>query len=208
MTRPTCQCGSTHQEAKRVVITGGPGAGKTAVVDELRKTLCDHVLVLPEAASILFSRGFPLSSSASGIKLIQRSLFRIQDDLERSAITDGSVGLVLCNRGVLDGLAYWPEPESSFFAEMRITREEAFKRYDLVIHLRPPKTEHGHPNPGRLEYLDSPQTLDLRIAETWSGHRNRAFVDDASDFQETVQQTVGLLQEVLPPCCQHHAVLA
>lgn len=207
MTRTVCHCGSTTHETKRVVITGGPGAGKTAVVDELRKVLGDHVVILPEAASILFARGFPLSSSVSGIKLIQRSLFRIQDELERSALADWNFGLVLCNRGLLDGLAYWPEPERSFFAEMRTTREEVFKRYDLVIHLRPPKTERAHHYPNPI-HLDSTMSPDARIAEDWNGHPNRAFVDDTPDFQEKVLRTVGLLQEVLPPCCQHHAVLA
>ncbi len=53
-----CACESPHQ-GKRIALTGGPGAGKTAVLELLRKYFCKHVRVLPEAASILFGGGFP-----------------------------------------------------------------------------------------------------------------------------------------------------
>ena len=125
-------------------------------------------------------------------------------------MADGSAGIVLCNRGVLDGLAYWPDTESSFFAEMRTTREEVFKRYDLVIHLRAQKTEHANhlQNPARLEHSDSPLALDQRIAEGWEGHPNRVFLDSTPDVREKVQHTLRLVFELLPPYCQSHAVLA
>ncbi len=47
-----CACESPHQ-GKRIALTGGPGAGKTAVLELLRKYFCKHVRVLTEAASIL-----------------------------------------------------------------------------------------------------------------------------------------------------------
>lgn len=36
----TCQCKKNHHKGKRVVITGGPGAGKTAVLEMVRHVLC------------------------------------------------------------------------------------------------------------------------------------------------------------------------
>jgi hypothetical protein len=53
-----CNCTQSHTR-KRVVLTGGPGAGKTAVLELARQYFCKHVLVLPEAAGILFGGGFP-----------------------------------------------------------------------------------------------------------------------------------------------------
>ena len=47
---------------KRIVITGGPGAGKTAILELARRDLCAHVEVLPESARIVFSGGFPRRS--------------------------------------------------------------------------------------------------------------------------------------------------
>lgn len=36
-----------------IVLTGGPGAGKTAVLEFVRKILCDHVVVFPEVAAVI-----------------------------------------------------------------------------------------------------------------------------------------------------------
>ena len=47
-----CACAEPH-EARRIALTGGPGAGKTAVLELMRKTLCKHVKVLPESAGIV-----------------------------------------------------------------------------------------------------------------------------------------------------------
>jgi hypothetical protein len=49
-----CGCHQVHTR-RRVVLTGGRGAGKTAVLELVRQHLCRHVDVLAESASILFS---------------------------------------------------------------------------------------------------------------------------------------------------------
>lgn len=53
-----CECNDVHKR-KRIVLTGGPGAGKTALLELIRQSFCAHVKVLPEAASIIFGGGFP-----------------------------------------------------------------------------------------------------------------------------------------------------
>jgi len=53
-----CECELSLHSPRLVVLTGGPGAGKTAVLELIRKSFCEHILVLPESASILFSGGF------------------------------------------------------------------------------------------------------------------------------------------------------
>ncbi len=46
----------------RVVVTGGPGVGKTTAADLFRRELGDRVVIVPEAATLLFAGGFPRSS--------------------------------------------------------------------------------------------------------------------------------------------------
>jgi type II restriction enzyme len=60
--------------------------------------------------------------------------------------------VVLCDRGTLDGAAYWPGP-GDLWSAVGTTLEEQLGRYDAVIHLRPPTTEHGYNrrNPLRIE---------------------------------------------------------
>ncbi len=48
-----CECASAHA-TRRIVLTGGPGAGKTALLELIRQSFCEHVTVLPEAASVIF----------------------------------------------------------------------------------------------------------------------------------------------------------
>jgi hypothetical protein len=52
-----CDCKEPH-ERRRVVLTGGPGAGNTAVLELIRQSFCVHVKVLPGAAGIVFGAGF------------------------------------------------------------------------------------------------------------------------------------------------------
>ncbi len=53
-----CECTIGHAPAL-VVLTGGPGAGKTAVLEIVKRNFCEHVQILPEAAGIVFGGGFP-----------------------------------------------------------------------------------------------------------------------------------------------------
>ncbi len=45
----------------RIVLTGGPGGGKTTAADLFRREIGDRVVIVPEAATILFQGGFPRS---------------------------------------------------------------------------------------------------------------------------------------------------
>ena len=47
-----------------VVLTGGPGAGKTAVMEAAKQIFAQDVMILPEAASIVYSGGFPRHATA------------------------------------------------------------------------------------------------------------------------------------------------
>ena len=70
-----------------IVLTGGPGAGKTAVLEMLRKEVCPHVAILPEAAGILFGGGFWRLPTDSARAAAQRAIFRVQRELETIART-------------------------------------------------------------------------------------------------------------------------
>src|SRR5690349_4534024 len=85
-----------------IVLTGGPGSGKTAVLDLLRHELCAHVAILPEAASIVFGGGFPRDPAAPVRRAAQRAIYQVQLELE-AAIAARGPRLMLCDRGLVDG---------------------------------------------------------------------------------------------------------
>ena len=45
----------------RIVLTGGPGGGKTTAADLFRREIGNRVVIVPEAATLLFQGGFPRS---------------------------------------------------------------------------------------------------------------------------------------------------
>ena len=65
-----CECGEIH-ERRRVVLTGGPGAGKTALLELIRQSFCSHVKVLPEAARGLW-RGLSAEDDPACRRAAQR----------------------------------------------------------------------------------------------------------------------------------------
>lgn len=194
----TCDCGEPHPE-RRIVLTGGPGAGKTAVLELVRHTCCRHTHVLPEAAGILFGGGFPRASSARIQRAAQRAIFFTQRELEAS-VPPGVV--TLCDRGTIDGAAYWPGPED-LWASVGSSHAEQLLRYDAVIHLRTPAPDRGYDrsNPLRIETAAEAAAIDERILAAWDGHPRRHVVEATPDFLAKVQRALALLREELPACC-------
>lgn len=202
-----CECREPH-ERRRIVLTGGPGAGKTAVLELVRQDFCKHIDVLPESASILFGGGFRRGTSLAGRKASQRAIFHVQRELEAMADAEGDAAIVLCDRGTIDGFAYWPGPEN-FWTALEIAREQEFQRYDVVIHLRTPSQARGynHANPMRIESAAEAALVDERIAQAWEGHPRRFVVKSTENFLEKAHKTIEFLQGEMPQCCKRHLVL-
>ncbi len=187
-------------------MTGGPGAGKTAVLELIRQSLCSHVVVLPESAGIVFGGGFPRETTVGAQQAAQRAIFHVQRELEFVADAD-SAAIVLCDRGGPDCAAYWPGP-GSFWDAIHETRADVLRRYDAVIHLRVPGALQGYhnENPLRTESPAEAQAIDDRIAAVWEGHPRRIVIDAADDFMVKARRTVEMLRAELPACCRNDSV--
>jgi hypothetical protein len=197
-----CNCQSPHV-ARRIVLTGGPGGGKTAVLELIRRYFCKHVRVLPEAASIVFGGGFPREDSARSRRAAQRAIFHIQRQLESLDGGDGPPAITLCDRGTLDCGAYWPDGVDGLFSEVGTTREGELGRYAAVMHLRTPSVDLGYnrANDLRIESASVAAAIDARIEQVWRGHPRRFFVDSRPDFLLKAAETLRRLRDELPPCC-------
>lgn len=201
---------SSSDRPPRVVLTGGPGAGKTAVLELVRRALPAHVRVLPESAGILFGGGFPRGDSPALRRAAQRAIFFTQRELESTVdAADGS--LVLCDRGTVDGVAYWPGP-NDFWDDVGTTMEAQLARYDAVIHLRTPSPEHGynHVNPLRVETALEAAAIDERILAAWAAHPRRFIIAAAPDFFAKAHEALVRIAEFLraPPPAPPHELAA
>lgn len=195
-------CLGPNHSPKLVVVTGGPGAGKTAVLEVLQRDLCEHVVVLPEAASILWKGGFPRRDTLPARRAAQRSIVALQLQLQRLTLEENHAALVLCDRGTLDGLAYWPGEPAEYFKETGLERERELARYAAVIQLRPPTQDHGYQQTAvRKESATEAAAIDLRISDAWAGHPNLHVIESDANFIAKLERAVELIRSELPPCC-------
>jgi predicted ATPase len=198
-----CDCRDRHVR-RRVVLTGGPGAGKTAVLELIRLFFCEHVKTLPEAAGIVFSGGFPRSGSPPLRQAAQRAIYYVQRELESVAETENAA-VVLCDRGTVDCAAYWTG-EGDLFSAVGTTRALEMARYDAVIHLRTPTSPaaYNRSNPLRLESMEEAAAIDVQIASAWSEHPRRFVLEPTEDFLHKAARALALLRAEVPECCRHH----
>lgn len=185
---------------KFIVLTGGPGAGKTAVMEAARQIFAQEVAILPEAASIVYSGGFPRLGTRASIHAAQRAIASVQAELERFTLEDHTAPIALCDRAIVDGAAYWPEGPAAFYSALGMSEEQVFARYSTVIHLRTPSLSLGysnHSNPMRLESAEQAAELDRRIEQVWSGHPNRLVVPATETFPEKLEHVTALIRAEL-----------
>ncbi len=197
-----CACRVEAHVPKLVVLTGGPGAGKTAVLEMMRRCLCEHVVLLPEAATVVFGGGFPRIAAAGGRRAAQRAICAVQRELEMLALAEEPPCMVLCDRGTLDGLAYWTGGEGELFADLGLKRSVEIGRYHTVIHMRTPAApRYENSNALRIETVREAIAIDARIEEAWSGHPRRFVVESLEQFDEKALRASALIRAELPSCC-------
>jgi predicted ATPase len=184
----------------RIVLSGGPGGGKTTSADLFRREIGDHVVVVPEAATILFQGGFPRAAQPSAQRHTQTAIFHVQRHLESEydALYPGRV--LLCDRGTIDGAAYWPDSEESYFASVQTTFEEELARYDAVIFFETAAVggcsiEGG--NPIRNETLDQAIVLDSKLRALWSRHPAFHLIPHQASFFGKISTGLETLQAIV-----------
>jgi hypothetical protein len=171
-----------------IVLTGGPGGGKTTLIEELSRDPAWAVrfAALPEA--IFLMRHVGISPRE---KLFQRVMVHLQMALEDGL--DRALGLdngraILCHRGSLDPLAYWLDrgwPEEEFFVYTGTTREEHYRRYTAVVHLvtaADGAEEHyaRWPEAHRPEQIEDAVRLDGLLHQVWRDHPRLSWPNNTS----------------------------
>lgn len=190
---------TTLTSQQLVVLTGGPGAGKTAVLELAKSLFGSKVHILPEAASLIFKGGFPRESQLESAKAAQRTIFFVQRQLEILTLAKKDSHLILCDRGTLDGLAYWPEESASFWSENNSQPYTEKARYAAVIHLRTPHENQGynHQNPFRTEDPIAAQVIDHKIELAWNGHPKRYFVESHDEFLIKASEAMTIISNLI-----------
>lgn len=183
----------------RIVMTGGPGSGKTTAADLFRREIGERVVV-PEAATLLFSGGFPRSAEIHARQSTQCAIYHVQRNLEdvQSALYPERV--LLCDRGTSDGAACWPGGPAGFFDAVGSTEEAELLRYDAAIFFETAAAggisiEGG--NPTRIESMEQALSLDRHLREIWSKHPRFVVVPHNPSFVKKVLLGLTALESIV-----------
>lgn len=179
----------------KIALTGGPGAGKTAMIELLFHEFPNKVIQVPEAASILFQGGFPRSSARLHRKSQERAIYFVQRELENLATLEARGRILLCDRGSLDGLAYWPDDEPSFFQDIRTTRVQELSRYDWIIHLE--TVGNAVRSNLRIETDDEARGINEKLKRAWRDHPRHLIIDESLDFMTKTKMVIDVIERAL-----------
>lgn len=184
----------------RIVLTGGPGGGKTTAADLFRREIGNRVVIVPEAATILFQGGFPRSREPHALKFAQTAIFHVQRHLEdvQASLYPGRA--LLCDRGTVDGAVYWPGQPHEYFKAVGSTLATELARYDAVIFFESAAHEgisiEGG-NPIRNESLDEAVKLDLKLRALWSRHPRFTLVPHHPSFFQKISFGLAAFEGVI-----------
>lgn len=190
-----------ERPVRRIVLTGGPGSGKSTAASFLAREFPGDLWVLPESATLLYRGGMPRGITARGTEIAQRAIFNTQRSLELASREQHPGRVQVCDRGTVDGAAYWPSGGESFFRAMGTTHESELARYDAVIFLH----TAAHLPAGyerdlevRTEDAAAAIELDVRIEQLYVQHprfvavRSRgSFLDKLIEVREAVAVLLG-----------------
>ncbi|MBN8422438.1 MAG: AAA family ATPase [Verrucomicrobia bacterium] len=180
----------------RIVLTGGPGGGKTTAGDLFRREIGDKVVMVPEAATMMFTGGFPRVHLPGAVHAAQRAIYHVQIHLEEAVMAQHPEQILLCDRGTVDGAAYWPSGPEDFFADIGSTLERELLRYDAVIFFESAAVGHMSiegGNPIRNETIEQAILLDRKLRELWSQHPKFMLVPHNTSFFKKISFGLAVL---------------
>jgi hypothetical protein len=196
----------------RIVLTGGPCAGKSSALAHVTERLSELGLLVyrvPEASTLLLGGGaVVVGATAEQLFTFQKGILRLTMTLEDSflalARASGRRAVLVCDRGAMDGAAYVPEAawrrllDESGVGEAHLGEQ----RYDAVIHLVTAAigAEHGYgtcTNAVRYETLEEARVVDERLRHAWRGHPNLRVIDNSTDFPGKLHRVLAAVHDVL-----------
>lgn len=194
---------------RKIVLTGGPGSGKTTLIESIKKNFGGKykVIVSDETASHLMGMGLrPFGDNPIPLLDFQELVLRNQlskeevIDIALNYLPDNNI-IVIYDRGLIDNMAYISEDEFKLILnrlEKKYTINDFLERYDLIVNLVSREdfytTEN---NPERTEKVDEALSLGKKTLESWIGHKNIKIVSPKDDINDKIKEVLNYLNEIL-----------
>ena len=197
-------------EISKIVITGGPCAGKTTAMSWIQNAFTQKgytVLFIGETATEFIRGGVAPWTCGTNVEY-QKCQMKLQIEkeklFEQAAKTMKSEKiLMVCDRGALDNRAYMTDEE---FAEVLCyvgsNEIELRDSYDAVFHLvsAAKGAEQFYTtanNEARTETVEQARELDDKLINAWTGHPHFRIINNETDFAEKMRRLLVEISQVL-----------
>lgn len=196
--------GEKRMEISKIVITGGPCAGKTTAMNWIQSNFTKMgytVLFVPETATELITGGVAPWTCGSNLDY-QKCQMKLQMEKEKifaqgAATMPAEKVLIVCDRGALDNKAYMSDLDFACVLEsLGINEVELRDNYDAVFHLvtaakGAEKFYTTANNSARTETVEQAAALDDKLIAAWTGHPHLRVIDNATDFEDKLKRLVA-----------------
>lgn len=194
----------------KIVITGGPCAGKTTAMTRVKDVFSQkgyRVLFIPETATELKMGGVSAETCGS-VTEFQRCLLHLQLYKEKvfeeaANVMEDQRVLIVCDRGAMDGKVYMEEVEFvRALADIGTNETEMRNRYDSVFHLvSAAKGAREHyttdNNAIRTETPEEAALLDDKLIAAWTGHSYFCTIEATADFEDKMKRLIDEIASFL-----------
>lgn len=202
--------GEKRMEISKIVITGGPCAGKSTAMSWIQNAFTQkgyRVLFVPETATELITGGVAPWTCGSNLDF-QTCLIRLQMEKERifeqaANTMDCEKVLIVCDRGMLDNKAYMTEMEfQQVLMLMNQNEVDLRDHYDAVFHLvtAAKGAEEFYTtanNTARTETVEEAAALDDKLISAWTGHPHLRVINNAYDFENKMKRLIAEISAFL-----------
>ena len=201
---------------KRIVLTGGPCAGKTTAlvrIVEHFSNLGFKVFTVPEVPTMYSQGGWSYLTTNprlyyEGEKAILETQLALEDAFMRLAETCTKPTFVVCDRGTLDISAYIaPEMWGDITGKCGTSSNQLKERYDAVLHLVSAAdgaeqyytvaTNSTRYEQANEEGLQLARDLDKRVNRAWTGHPHLRVINNHDDFDTKLRRVLKEISNVL-----------
>lgn len=128
----------------------------------------------------------------------------IEDSFERILRAKGKPGVLLCDRGLMDGAAYMdPQAWEEFLRKRNTSAAEIREgRYNAVFHLvtAADGAEAYYTlenNEARTETAEEARSLDQLTRKAWIGHPKLFVLDNSTDFEGKLNKLVDIVTDLV-----------
>lgn len=203
-------------EIKKIVLTGGPCAGKTTALVKITEYFSGFgykVFNVPEVPTIFSTAGWNYLTPNKdlyyqGERAILETQLALEDQFMRLAEVCTKPVLIVCDRGTMDISAYITPEEWEEITQMAGTNSNAlFERYDAVLHLvsaadgaeqyYTTATNATRYEQANEEGLRIARELDKKVIKAWTGHPHLRVINNHDDFEKKLNRVLKEISKVV-----------